>query len=135
MHSAAHGALRRTPNDVATPFLMDAYTPSQSDLHGILLLDCRGTVRFCNHDGRRLLGGGTDFLGGPITALLPELRLKPATPGYNVAYALFHFPSQGWYPVRAISGEGQFLSLELSVSVLRVENKYQLLLALRPRSA
>ena len=136
MHSTIVGALRRTSNNVVPACQMDAGLAVQSELHGIVLLDCRGVVRFCNHDGLRLLGGmGSAPLGSPITALLPELRLRPETPGYNFAYALFHFPNEGWYPVRASSGEGQFLNLELSVSVLRIENKHLLLLALRPRSA
>lgn len=133
MPSAAYGAVRRSHRELASPFVMNARPPVQPELHGILLLDCRGTVRFCNHDVRRLLG--TDFQGCAIAAVLPALRLKPQTPGYNLAYAVFHFPNQDWYPVHAIGGEGQLLDLELSVSVLRVENRHQLLLALRARSA
>jgi hypothetical protein len=136
MEPVAHGALRGVSGAGETPVPDDVSPAVSGELHGILLLDCRGVVRFCNHDGRRLLGGGcADLLGHPVAELLPELRLKAATPGYNLAYALFRFPNEGWYPARATSGQGKSVSLEVSVSVLRVENRHQLLLALRTRPA
>lgn len=101
-------------------------------LQGTAILDTHGVIRFCTADAARAFDAAAeDLVGRPVGALVPELKLRRGTPGYNIAYALFWFPQQQWRRVQALSHDGCAFPLEVSVSVARIDGKHQLLLSTR----
>jgi PAS domain S-box-containing protein len=102
------------------------------DLHGIVVVDTQGFIRFCSAAAAQAFGWSCDKVSGkPIASLVPKLPLRAGTPGYNLAYALFWFPGQLWRAVEGRDCDGRVVPLEISVSAARIDGKHQLLLALR----
>jgi CheY-like chemotaxis protein len=110
----------------------NAGAATSPDLHGIVVVDPHGVVRFCSAAAARAFGSDADRLAGkPIASLVPQLPLRSGTPGYNLAYALFWFPDQLGRAVEGLDCDGRAVPLEISVSAARIEGKHQLLLSLR----
>lgn len=105
---------------------------ADAPLQGTAILDTHGVIRFCTAEAAHAFGAkAEDLVGRPVDTVVPELKLRRGTPGYNIAYALFWFPQQQWRTVQALSHDGRAFALDLSVSIARIDGKHQLLLTTR----
>lgn len=103
--------------------------PEQAD-HAVLVLDSLGYICFCTNP--RMLGGASVALHGrPIAMLIPTLRLRADTPGYNVAYANFWAVHGSWQHHAMRLVDGRCLNFELCLNSVILAGKYYLLLLLR----
>jgi len=94
-------------------------TPSDSradDWH-TLTLDVGGHITSCDQGMVHLLGSEADALAGKaVTAVIPELPFSAQTPGYNLAYAIFHGANGERVRRTARSGNGNSLAVETVLS-------------------
>lgn len=98
----------------------------------LMVLDKHGTVCQCDAAAARLFAAGAQqLIGKPVGELIPDMPLKPDTPGYNVAYAAFWASEACGREFRGRDGRGRAVCLELSLAGLAPEGGHQILLRLR----
>ena len=96
----------------------------------LCILDLRGRIQFCGNPelfGRRM----EDMLGQPLSAFIPGLPLRDATPGYNVAYVNLWFRQDEWRRHSAEDLEGREIPLDVRLRKLEVDGQNWLLAMLR----
>lgn len=97
-----------------------------------LILDLRGTIRFCSTAAERMFGRRAgDLIGRSVVALVPDIPVKGKTPAYNVAYADFWFSDDHWRPFQGVDPDGHAFPIEVSLNTLRLDGKQRFLVALR----
>jgi hypothetical protein len=80
-----------------------------------LALDAAGNIQRCDTAAAELFFASPEMLvGRHITKLIPELPLKPDTPGYNVAYATFCAARPVWLWFKAVDSAGCTMRLYVS---------------------
>lgn len=118
----------------------DAVRPAESEVEdalrkhgaymGAMLFNAHGEIEFCSDELAGLLGrGAAELKGTVITAILPTLPLKPATPGYNVAAMTMSYVGRE-QPLDLIA-RGRLLPVQALVSAIRLDTGPAFLLKLR----
>lgn len=97
-----------------------------------MVLDELGTVCSCSSSTARLFGAGAQpLIGRPVRALIPDLPLRAATPGYNVAYAAFWAAEAPMRDFQALDNRGRPFCVAVSLEKLALEGRHQILVNLR----
>jgi PAS domain S-box-containing protein len=99
-----------------------------------LILDGRGTIRFCGNP--RLFGGHRDEIEDqPIATFIPSLALPDTAPGRGAAACLGDYALQ-WQRHLLRARDGRSLEVEISLRQLALDGEVAVLLMLRaPRDA
>jgi len=71
-------------------------------------------------------------VGLSVSAIVPELPFAMNTPGYNLAYAVFHATEGQWTRRTALSAQGLKVPVDIAVSKVTVAGKPCIALRLRP---
>lgn len=97
-----------------------------------IILDQYGCIRACGQHVAALAGvAGQTLSGHPIKSLLPTLPFQPGTPGYNVAFAVFHANSLRRTVCKMNKGDGIALAVEVTLTVLETAPAYLFSLEIR----
>jgi PAS domain-containing protein len=98
-----------------------------------LMLDITGRISAANAAAALLLGRPPGSLCGlAASALMPQLPFAADTPGYNMAYAIFHTGDARWQPHQAIAADGRRVAIELVLACSSLEGRRVITLSLRP---
>lgn len=98
-----------------------------------IVLDKLGRVHYCNAAAVRLFCANTRQLPGrDIRSLVPDLPFRPATPGYNLAYAIFWAAEGAWRRFTGRDSLGRSFRLQAWLDKAQLESRQQILLSLRP---
>lgn len=90
-----------------------------------VILDQHGCIRSCGQGVAALARLAAQALDGQsIKALLPTLPFQPGTPGYNVAFAVFHANNKRHTVCRMNTGDGVPLVVEVALTVLETAPAY-----------
>lgn len=120
---------------LALPARFAPLPPPEETGHAMLILDLPARIRYCCAAAGRLFRRRADgMIGHPVAALLPDLPLRDNTPGYNLAYVVFHFPSAGWQRLRGSDAAGSHLALDVSIGTMMFEGRRGLVMTLRRAS-
>ena len=96
-------------------------------------IDVSGLVVNCTPSaGRMLQGAGTGLAGRAIRDVFPELPFSANTPGYNLAYAIFHAAGKHWVRRVALLKDGRSVSIETRLSTVVGEGGREISMSLRP---
>ena len=111
----------------------DAMSAKPMPRNAVLTIDPEGRITECNPEAKTLLGWETDGPWGRCaTAVIPTLPFSPNTPGYNLAYAIFHAANGIWMPRMAYASDGRALSVDTALSSKVVNSVRHIVLSLRP---
>jgi hypothetical protein len=99
-----------------------------------LVVDGVGRIERCSPNVTALLGWPAGALVGlSVSAIFPELPFAANTPGYNLAYAVFHATEGRWTRRTAVSAQGLKVPVDIALSRATVAGKPCIALRLRPR--
>jgi len=103
-----------------------------SNAHALLLLDCLGSIRFCNAAGAHMFCTDAEKLvGRPMASLILDFSvddLKPAEPGEKSCWT-----QRVWRRLRGLAPDGNVFPLEaLPLELLVLDGSQFFLLYLRP---
>lgn len=125
------------PTQVRVPHLGDRLADRQEnhapERSAILTLNAEGRIMGCNLEAKELLGWESESPEGcAATTVIPELPFSSKTPGYNLAYAVFHSANGLWRRRVALLADGRktFVDIELSSAVVKFRR--YITLSLRP---
>lgn len=118
------------------PFRPDTSFPPLTD-QAVLMITAGGTIEYCSGPARLLLKAASHRLKGKhLSALMPCLPLRAATPGYNCAYLVFNHPAGSWHGVTVKTDDGEMTPLEASfLFIPSGKNDTRLLVGLRSPTA
>jgi PAS domain S-box-containing protein len=101
--------------------------------NAVLTIDAEGRITDCNQEANELLGWRSETLEGhPVTEVVPELPFSPNTPGYNLAFAVFHAANGVWMRRMARLADGRELFVDMALSSMLVNFKRHITLSFRP---
>lgn len=97
-----------------------------------VILDQNGCMRACGQHIAALAGLTRQTLNGkPIKFLLPTMPFQPTTPGYNVAFAVFHAGAGRRTVCKMKNGAGLPVMVDVSVTILETAPAYLFSLDIR----
>ena len=107
-------------------------TEQQPEGDAVLTVDKQGRIANCNQVAKTLLGWeGAVLEGHPVTDVIPELPFSPNTPGYNLAFAIFHAGNGAWMRRIALMVDGKRIAVDTALSSVKIGYKRQIKLCLR----
>lgn len=91
---------------------------------GTLILDEQGNICSCGIAAGKLFGGNlSDYMGKPISSLIPNLVLHNTSQSYSARYFAHLCADGGWRKFEAIDVLGHEFPIEINLSL--VETKAQ----------
>ena len=101
-----------------------------------VILDALGKILYCNAAARDLFrANAQQLLGQDIRTLMPDLPIRPITPGYNLAYATFWAAEGEWRRFSGRDSRGCLFRLLAALDRTELESRRHILLSLRPARA
>jgi PAS domain-containing protein len=98
-----------------------------------LTIDAGGRIVACSPQAAALLEQQPSILPGhSVRELIPELPFAPNTPGYNLAYAVFHAMDPIWIRRTALGAGGRTIPVDTALSSMLINGKRHITLGLRP---
>ena len=92
--------------------------------YGTLILDEQGKICSCGIAAGKLFGGNlSDYMGKPISSLVPDLVLHNTSQSYSARYFAHLCADGGWRKFEAIDVLGHEIPIEINLSL--VETKAQ----------
>jgi PAS domain-containing protein len=98
-----------------------------------LAIDNSGHIVECNQPALAMFGlNHGSLLGHAVTEVIPTLPLSPQTPGYNLAYGIFH--SAATHAAQHLARTAQQTTLPVHVTFARLlrHGQHILVLSLKP---
>lgn len=100
-----------------------------------VILDQYGCIRACGQQIAALAGiAGQTLSGQPIKSLLPTLPFQRGTPGYNVAFAVFHANIRRHTVCKMAKGADAPVMVDVSLTILETAPVYLFKLDIRKRA-
>ncbi len=107
-------------------------TEQQREGEAVLIVNKQGFIANCNQVARALFGWDSGVLKGhPVTDVMPELPFSPDTPGYNLAFAIFHAGKGAGMRCIAVMVDGKRIAVDTALSSVKIGYKRQIKLCLR----
>jgi hypothetical protein len=101
-----------------------------------VILDQYGCIVACGQHIAALAGvEGQTLSGQPIKSLLPTLPFQAGTPGYNVAFAVFHANTRRRTVCKMKNGAGVPVTVDVSLTVLETAPAYLFSLEIRKHAS
>lgn len=98
-----------------------------------LVVDGGGRIEACSAHLAASLGWPAETLVGlPVSTVIEKLPFAVNTPGYNLAYAVFHSTGRVWIRSIALSAQGLKIPVDIALSKVVVKGKCCIGLRLRP---
>lgn len=98
----------------------------------VLTIDAEGRITACTLEARELLRWESESPEGcAATAVIPALPFSAKTPGYNLAYAVFHSANGIWTRKVALLADGGKTLVDIKMSSVVVKFKRYITLNLR----
>lgn len=120
----------RTPKTMGR--LVDRPAHQTPEHDAVLTLDAEGRITACTLEAKELLGWELEYPEGcAATTVLPELPFSAKTPGYNLAYAVFHSANGMWMRRVAMLADGRKALVDIEMSSVVVKFKRYITLSLR----
>ncbi len=121
----------RVPNRIDR--LVDLQDKHASECNAVLTLNAEGRITDCNLGAKELLGWESETPEGcAATTVIPELPFSSKTPGYNLAYAVFHSANGLWQRRVALLADGRQTFVDIELSSVVVKFRRYITLSLRP---
>lgn len=97
-----------------------------------IIVDQYGCIAFCGQDIAALAGVTQKTLHGlPIKSLLPALPFQLGTPGYNIAFAVFHANTRRRTVCEMKKGADVPITVDVSLTILETTPEYLFSLDIR----
>lgn len=97
---------------------------ARHEMHGSLILDLFGVVRFCNRDLAQLVHcDPSELIGRAVRRLLPDLGFSAKTPGYNLALAKVMFSQGEWCPLRLACENCENLWVDAALESVEIQER------------
>lgn len=127
----------KNPMPHPTPVRQDASVKvALARLSGSVILDQHGCIRSCGRDIAALAGVERQSLNGqPIKCLLPALPVQLGTPGYNIAFAVFHASTRRHTICQMRKAAGIPVTVDVSLTVLETVPEYLFRLEIREHAS
>lgn len=124
------------PTQVRTPNMIDRLVDHQEhqspERDAVLTIDAEGRITACTLEAKELLGWESECPEGcAATTVIPELPFSANTPGYNLAYAVFHSANGMWLRRVALLADGRKALVDIEMSSIVVKLKRYITLNLR----
>lgn len=101
-----------------------------------LTVDAHGRITTYSPAAAALLGRGAEDLSGDDLSLwIKQLPFRPDTPGYNLAYAVFHGARGLWHRYTVVSPGGQSIPLDVALSSVMMNGVRSIQLTLKAAAA
>lgn len=98
-----------------------------------LTLDVEGHIQSSDRTAMHVLGPQTDALtGNAIKSVVPDLPFSESTPGYNMAYAVFHGAKGAKVRRTVLATNGQRIPVETILSYRNHEGDRSITFRFRP---
>lgn len=119
------------------PVRQDASVKTALDrLSGSVILDQRGSICSCGRGIAALAGVARQALNGqPIKSLLPGLPVQLGTPGYNIAFAVFHANTRRHTVCQMKKAAGTPVTVDVSLTILETVPEYLFRLEIREHAS
>lgn len=99
---------------------------------GTLILDEVGNICSCGTAAGKLFGGKpADYMGKPISSLIPDLVLSNTSQSYSARYLAHLCADGGWRKFDAIDLTGHGFPIEINLSLVETKNQGVFLLNVR----
>ena len=130
----ASPTVQSTP--VCTPKMIDRLVDHQEhpspERDAVLTIDAEGRITACTLEAKELLGWESECPEGcAATTVIPELPFSAKTPGYNLAYAVFHSANGMWMRRTALLADGRKALVDIEMSSIVVKFRRYITLNLR----
>ncbi len=101
-----------------------------------LIIDAAGCITDCSPAAKELLGRQSESLSGrAVAALIPGLPFAIDTPGYNIAYAVFHAADRQRMRHMALLADGRRLPIDVALGSLTMNGHLCIALTLKPSTS
>ena len=95
-------------------------------------VDAHGRIAHCSAAGAELLGSQVESLiGQPLSQFFDQLPFDPNTPGYNLAYAVFHSAEGRWQRHRVATPDGLRVGVDMAMSSVRMKGRRAIQITLK----
>jgi hypothetical protein len=109
-----------------------AQVPAFSGDDASMVVDAAGRIVRCSPCVTASLGWPAGALVGlPLASIIADLPISVNTPGYNLAYTVFHATEGAWIRRDAQAAQGQKLPVDIALSKVNVDGKPCIQLSLR----
>jgi hypothetical protein len=106
--------------------------PAFSAYDATLVVDATGRIVRCSPCVTASLGWPAGALVGlPLSSVIADLPISVSTPGYNLAYTVFHATGGAWIRRDARAAQGLKLPVEIALSKVNVDGQPCIQLSLR----
>ncbi len=97
-----------------------------------LVIDGAGRILRCSPWVTAALGWPPGALAGlPVSAVIADLPFAAGTPGYNLAYAVFHGAEGAWSRRTALTAQGMKVPVDIALAKVSVDGKPCIAFSLR----
>jgi len=94
-------------------------------------IDAHGCITDCSMAGAHLLGSAENLMGKPLSKFLDHLPFGHNTPGYNLAYAVFHGADGRWQRHTTAARNGQVIGVDVALSSVMMNGNRAIKLTLK----
>lgn len=97
-----------------------------------LTADAQGVITDYSLAAAHLLGRSAESLTGkPLNQLIHQLPFGPNTPGYNLAYAIFHGVDSRWQRHTSVAPDGRVIAVDVALASVMMNGKRAIKLTLK----
>lgn len=98
----------------------------------MLILDKSGRIRSCSPAAAQLFKRRpAELLEAGVRTLIPDLPIRENTPGYNLSYTVFSYPTGGWQRFEGHDAVGRTFPIDVSIDTLSLEGKRGFIVSMR----
>lgn len=112
--------------------LLRAQEYCRLERNATVTVDAYGRITDYSLAGAQLLGCPVEnLMGKPLSQFLEQLPFGQNTPGYNLAYAVFHGAGGRWQRHTAATPDGQVVGVDVALSSVMMDGNRAIKLTLK----